>query len=343
MEVYVRYSCKATIDKPWKFDHETKVAFTVAAFYDLNMVPQALQPSFDKDHKFHCCLCCKSGPITASINIPGRSGFVSGEKIPFEGEISNLASVKITKWRATLVQKVEYSAYHSGALKTKNYKVEIASHADDEEIQAGEEKHISCQLDIPPVPSSELLHCDFIVPKYSVRLEVSPQRSLDLDVDTSIIIGNIPLRSDWGQISAPMLPPGGMMPTMMPAMAPPPVDSGMVDTGMAPYPPPAGNAPYPPPAGNAPPPYGYPAAGPPGAAYATDYATNYGVNPLAPSAPPPLAPPTINAPYPDMPPPSYNEAFGSGATLKDDDDNDHIRTDAYKPLYPTYTWNYQRE
>ena len=46
-------------DKPWKFDHETKVAFTVASFYDLNMVPQALQPSFDKDHKFHCCLCCK--------------------------------------------------------------------------------------------------------------------------------------------------------------------------------------------------------------------------------------------------------------------------------------------
>ncbi len=33
---YVRYSAKANIDRPWKFDHDTKSAFTVICQYDLN-------------------------------------------------------------------------------------------------------------------------------------------------------------------------------------------------------------------------------------------------------------------------------------------------------------------
>ena len=37
----VRYTIKGIIDRPWKFDHEVKSAFTVVSMYDLNTDPRA--------------------------------------------------------------------------------------------------------------------------------------------------------------------------------------------------------------------------------------------------------------------------------------------------------------
>ena len=33
---YIRYLCKVTVERPWKFDHTTKKAFSVISELDLN-------------------------------------------------------------------------------------------------------------------------------------------------------------------------------------------------------------------------------------------------------------------------------------------------------------------
>ena len=51
----VRYTVEAVIDKPWKFDHTVRVAFTVICILDLNREPFTLRVLFFiKMHKSIC-------------------------------------------------------------------------------------------------------------------------------------------------------------------------------------------------------------------------------------------------------------------------------------------------
>ena len=116
-----------------------------------------------------------------------------------------------------------------------------------------------------------------------------------------IVIGNIPLKSEWDNIATS---------PRMPLMAPPvaPLSSGELPSAkMVPSP-----SPPPPPASIR--------QQPPGFSSGINYATNYSPSPIAPPVPMQPTAPSVVAPYPDMPSPTYNEWYGAGVALKDDND-----------------------
>lgn len=128
---HVRYTVKATIEKPKRFTHVTKTAFSVIGSLDLNTIPQ-IDVSFFFQNKMAkylselmkwlfyritwfrlqapagmtlskniCCLCCTSGPISALLSLP-RRGYVPGDIIPVVVEIENLSRRKIASASITL-------------------------------------------------------------------------------------------------------------------------------------------------------------------------------------------------------------------------------------------------
>lgn len=77
----VLWQAKGEIDVPWGFDKNAVESFCVNSLKDLNLLPQTIQPFDDAKQKTYGTLCCESGPLEVSVNIP-KSGFVCGEVAP---------------------------------------------------------------------------------------------------------------------------------------------------------------------------------------------------------------------------------------------------------------------
>lgn len=75
---FVRYTVKCTLDRPWKFDQDTKMAFTVISPLDLNLMEKVGDPEKLVMEKQFCCFCCASAPLSVIVSIPVK-GFVSGK------------------------------------------------------------------------------------------------------------------------------------------------------------------------------------------------------------------------------------------------------------------------
>ncbi|CAG2057359.1 unnamed protein product [Timema podura] len=100
---YIRYTIKATLDRPWKFNQDTKVALTVLAYRDLNMYPQLRTPLILGNTKTICCWCCQSAPMAITARVP-FTGVVPGQDVPLIVELDNPTSVDITSVQCYLMQ-----------------------------------------------------------------------------------------------------------------------------------------------------------------------------------------------------------------------------------------------
>lgn len=190
---HVRYTIKITLDRPWKFDQDTKMAFTVISPVDLNLNPRVKDPFKLELEKTFCCFCCKSGPLAVIVSTP-VTGFVSGQIIPITAECDNASNVHINVVKF-LLRKVVAFHTHQPRRETKKDKITIA------ELSVGpvppnDSKTWTQQLEIPPLPPSNLVNCGIIDLDYDLKVvvEVSgPHRNLEGSIP--VVLGTIPLAS----------------------------------------------------------------------------------------------------------------------------------------------------
>ncbi|XP_072765507.1 arrestin domain-containing protein 17 isoform X1 [Anoplolepis gracilipes] len=190
---HIRYTTKAVIDRPWRFDHECKIAFTVVSSYDLNAYSQQCLGVDDETNENFCCFCCfDMGSIKMRIKIP-TTGFVPGQSIETMLNLNNTSSINVTKICVKLERSLEFHA-----------KTPYNSTKTDKAVVKGEESRgpfgsyadIVSRLQVPPIPPSQLEYCNIIDQKYILRITIHISgMHCSITKTYPILIGTIPLRS----------------------------------------------------------------------------------------------------------------------------------------------------
>lgn len=221
---HIRYTAKAIVDIPWRFDWCAKAAFTVIAPYDLNLMASQCVPVEDETVKNYSCCCFSKGSIYARISIPGL-GYVPGQTVDVNVSFDvKSSSVYVTRVSIKLEQVITFHAES----RTKTERITLQNGQSSNEL--GKSEQIALKLYIPPVPPSNLLHCKIIEMIYQIRVIVHVNgMHHKIDRKYPVLIGTVPLYSQWFNDAAPrptaptLLNGDGMAPytTAVPESPPP--------------------------------------------------------------------------------------------------------------------------
>ncbi|XP_014367457.2 arrestin domain-containing protein 17 [Papilio machaon] len=200
---YVRYTIKVILDRPWKFNQETKIAYTVINALDLNLNPSYKEPIHMQMEKTFCCFCCTSLPLSVDVRAP-VSGYCSGQVIPIQIDVENKSNVELTLVKLFLRKVVTYRAT-SPSTATKKTK-EVILTIQQGPVAAGATNHWSLTMEVPPLPPSNLVNCSIIDLDYDLKAECEvPFMHFNMKDKKYITIGTVPLVGMSGQ-SIPSAP-----------------------------------------------------------------------------------------------------------------------------------------
>ncbi|XP_078045517.1 arrestin domain-containing protein 2-like [Augochlora pura] len=195
----IRYTVKAIINRPWKFDHECKAAFTVVSSLDLNAHREKCLGIYDEAQKNLFCCCYKLGTMNITIQVP-TSGYVPGQLINTSMNFGTASSqVPVTKISTKLERMTRFHA----TTKTRTEYFEITSSS----YSGPFSRHTLANLEIrvPPTPPSHLSFCKIIDMDYYLKVIVHfPATHIKLQRRYPLIIGSVPL---YIEPSAPHEPP----------------------------------------------------------------------------------------------------------------------------------------
>ncbi|KAK1124426.1 hypothetical protein K0M31_006786 [Melipona bicolor] len=189
---YVRYTVKATLDRPWKFDQEVKSPFTVISPLDLNQEPKASEKVQEEMSKTFCCLCCGTPPLTVNYSLPVR-GYVPGQSMPIKVNVENLSGVVVDTIKLLLCKIVTFRAT-TPTIDTKREEIVIAE-VSKGPIEGGGTADYEQKLDIPPLPPSNLTNCGIIDLEYNLKVIACVSRWYHRNLSQNILIfvGTVPL------------------------------------------------------------------------------------------------------------------------------------------------------
>ncbi|MFH4974770.1 hypothetical protein AB6A40_001479 [Gnathostoma spinigerum] len=190
---HIRYTCRATCERPWDFDIVSKKAFTVIGIEDINENPALLEPTSASECNSSLRFCFrKQGSISAELSLD-RAGFTPGENLYVNAKVQNDSQRVIKGMFLRMKQHVNYRAKTfagSEHVKTANKVIvkkergEVAAHCS---YLWNNEK-----IEVPSVPP-KLSRCKIIEVTYSIELEVLGV----LTVAIPISICTIPRLSDF--------------------------------------------------------------------------------------------------------------------------------------------------
>lgn len=212
---FVRYTVKITLDRPWKFDQESKMALTVINAMDLNLNPSYREPVHFQMEKTFCCFCCASPPLCVDVRAP-VSGYCPGQVIPITIDIENKSNVQLHLVKIFLRKVVTYRATSPSSVTKKTKDVILT--VQEGPAPVGTTKHWNLSMEVPPIPPSNLVNCNIIDLDYDLKVEcVVSGMHINMKDRKYITIGTVPL---VGLANAPSAPPSELPSPSQPAVLP---------------------------------------------------------------------------------------------------------------------------
>ncbi|XP_068972903.1 arrestin domain-containing protein 2-like isoform X3 [Bombus flavifrons] len=185
---YIRYTVKAVIDRPWKFDHECKAAFTVVSDLNLNLYREKCFAIHDETNKNFNCLCwIGQGSLGLQIMVP-CAGYVPGQIITTTVHYTSTPNIPIRKLSTKLLRTAHFrtstnTMIHKKVIMKTRHSPPFPAHG-----------RLSSEILIPAIPPSNLQYCGIIDLEYElvVTVHVSGPYS-KMRRHYPILIGTIPL------------------------------------------------------------------------------------------------------------------------------------------------------
>lgn len=189
---HIRYFAKVVVDRPWKFDHTFKRAFTVIRQYDLNYESSLRLPVELHRVDTLCCFPCRSGPFKWDVKLP-VGGFAPGQKIPIHIDIVNHSGTTIKHFRLRLRRIVLFHAT-TPKPKTRREKEEIVNYKLQERAVDYGDTHVEHALDIPSIPPTNIMNSATVQVTYELKVSaVTTGCHDDIEMKIPIVIGTVPL------------------------------------------------------------------------------------------------------------------------------------------------------